>query len=138
MKLLLVAAALAAIIRPAPAAQTQRPVTGTWTGTVTLKHDGKIHEEYLHVVLKQDGETLTGTAGPDADNQYRISKGRALPTAGATTVTFEFIANGAHSALTLKTSDDAGSPTLKGEARIEGEDGQTRTATVEMIRKTGG
>ncbi len=34
------------------------------------------HEDPFHVVLKQDGGALTGTAGPDADRQYRINNGK--------------------------------------------------------------
>lgn len=47
--------------------------TGTWTGTLT-KSDGQSNP--AHLVLKQDGDTLTGTAGPDANEQRPILNGK--------------------------------------------------------------
>ncbi len=112
------------------AAHLQGTVTGAWSGSVIVKHDGKAEEDFVHVALKQDGEALSGTAGPDADNQYRISKGRVTTVDRTTSVTFEYISNGVHSAFSLKLVDGM----LKGEARIEGEDGRPHTATVELKR----
>ncbi|WP_321471788.1 hypothetical protein [uncultured Paludibaculum sp.] len=50
--------------------------TGTWTGTFTVKGDGDSPEPRpALLVLKQDGDKLTGTAGPNADEQHPIEKG---------------------------------------------------------------
>ncbi|HXT70593.1 MAG TPA: hypothetical protein VN700_12590 [Vicinamibacterales bacterium] len=131
MKSVLIAAALLVVSTTVPAAQSPKSVTGTWSGTLTIKHDGKIEEDFVLVVLKQNGADLTGTGGPDAENQYRITKGKVATADGATTVAFELIANGAHSVYSLKLVDGI----LKGEARVEGEDGQPRTAVVELKQK---
>ena len=109
-------------------------VTGTWTGWVVAKHPDKPdkpEERYVHAVLKHAGEALTGTAGPNAEEQLRILKGKVTTEKGATTVTFEFVANSVHTSFTLKLVDGL----LKGEARIEGEDGQVHLATVELKRE---
>jgi hypothetical protein len=51
--------------------------TGKWAGTLTLVGDngGKVDNALL--VLKQDGAKLTGTAGPDANQQNAIQDGKA-------------------------------------------------------------
>lgn len=128
-----VLALLAALIASQfPAAQSPAPgaasVSGTWTGTVTFKADGETHEDPLHAVLKQDGTTLTGSAGPDADRQYRINNGKVATANGEITVSFIVIVNGVQTSLDLKRVDAA----LKGTATIEGEDGQRHAATVTL------
>jgi hypothetical protein len=51
-------------------------VTGTWTGTFTITMpDGKTNDDSVHLVLKQNGAAITGTAGPSADQQLPIAKG---------------------------------------------------------------
>src|SRR5688572_9237792 len=47
--------------------------TGSWTGTLTP--EGKESGPAL-LVLKQEGSTLTGTAGPDAGERHPIEKGK--------------------------------------------------------------
>ena len=56
--------------------------TGTWTGTLT-RSDGEAGT--AHIVLKQDGQKLTGTAGPNAGEQHDIQNGKA----DAGKITFE-------------------------------------------------
>ena len=129
-----VAAALAVLITAALAAHFQKSVAGAWAGPVLIKHDGKTEEDFVHVVLRLNAAELTGTAGPDADHQFRIAKGKVATVDGITEVTFEFIANGSFSSYKLKLVGDL----LKGEARIEGEDGQPRTASVELRQVTTG
>ena len=48
--------------------------TGTWTGTLTPS-DGTSGPARL--VLKQEGDKVTGTAGPDATEQHTIENGKA-------------------------------------------------------------
>ena len=121
----IVASRILAAQSPAPA----RPgVTGAWTGSVVFKADGDSRQDPFHVVLKQDGGALTGTAGPDADRQYRIKNGKVIAAQDTTSVTFEVIVDGVHMALDLKLVDGA----LKGAAAIEGEDGHRYAANVEL------
>jgi hypothetical protein len=123
----LIASQIVVAQSPAPGPSS---VTGAWTGTVVFKADGETHEDPLHAVLKQDGGALTGTAGPDADHQYRINNGKVVTSKDLTTVTFDVIVNGVHTALDLKFIDGA----LKGTAAIEGEDGQRHAATASLRR----
>jgi len=121
----LIASRILAAQSPAPGTPG---VTGAWTGTMVFKADGETHQDPLHVVLKQDGGALTGTAGPDADRQYRINNGKVTAAKDTTSVTFEVIVNGVHMALDLKLAGGA----LKGTAAIEGEDGHRYAANVDL------
>lgn len=123
----LIASRILAAQSPAPGTSS---LTGAWTGTVVFKADGETHEDPFYAVLKQDGGALTGTAGPDADHQYRISNGKIVTAKDVTTATFEVIVNGVHTALDLKLVEGA----LKGTAVIEGEDGQRHAATTSLRR----
>jgi hypothetical protein len=51
-------------------------VTGAWNGTfkVTMPN-GQTANDSVHLVLKQDGARVTGTAGPNASQQVPIAKG---------------------------------------------------------------
>ena len=51
--------------------------TGKWTGTITPQNvPGESEGKPAYLVLKQDGATLTGTAGPNADEQFAITGGK--------------------------------------------------------------
>jgi hypothetical protein len=60
----------------APQAQTTNNLTGKWTGTFTrTAPDGRTQSIGFTFDLTQKGKVLTGTAGPDADRQWKIEKG---------------------------------------------------------------
>ena len=111
-------------------AQSATSITGTWAGALVITIDGKVSSEteQLHVVLKQSGDVVTGTAGENADHQYPIRNGKVTTAQGVATLTFEFIANGVHSSFSLRPIDGH----LKGEVRIVGEDGHPYTATADL------
>ena len=51
-------------------------ISGTWSGTMKITGpDGQSQDDTVHMVLKQDGGKLTGTAGPNASEQLPIDKG---------------------------------------------------------------
>jgi hypothetical protein len=51
-------------------------VSGTWSGTLKITGpDGQTQDDTVHLILKQDGGRLTGTAGPNAAEQSPIEKG---------------------------------------------------------------
>jgi len=51
-------------------------VSGTWSGTLKITGpDGQTQGDTIHLILKQDGGKLTGTAGPTAGEQLPIEKG---------------------------------------------------------------
>jgi hypothetical protein len=49
-------------------------VTGTWSGSFTVS--GGDHSIPQIVILKQNGDKLTGSAGPDAQEQYPLENGK--------------------------------------------------------------
>ena len=72
MKLLAVLALVLTLTLSAGAAD----VTGTWSGNLKVTApDGQVQDDTIHLILKQDGAKLTGTAGPNADQQLPIDKG---------------------------------------------------------------
>jgi hypothetical protein len=51
-------------------------VTGTWVGSFVVTGEENGRKRPAHLVLKQEGSKLTGTAGPDASEQEPILNGR--------------------------------------------------------------
>ena len=51
-------------------------ISGTWSGTLKVaRPDGQMQDDTIHLILKQDGGKITGTAGPSAGEQLPIQKG---------------------------------------------------------------
>jgi hypothetical protein len=107
------------LIALAAATLAATDATGTWTGTLTVS-EGQTRPAYL--VLKQDGDKLTGTAGPDASEQHPIQNGKAEDGA----LTFE-LDNGMKFALKQDGDDITGEVTRE-------RDGQTQKAKVAVKR----
>jgi hypothetical protein len=102
-------------------------VTGTWTGTFT-RSTGDPTE--AHIVLKQTGTEVTGTAGPGADRQVAIANGQVTTVKGVTSVTFDATQpNGLVMKFDLKVVDGR----LKGKATAEA-NGEKREATIDVGR----
>ena len=120
----IVTLALALIATSAAHQQSVPSVTGIWAGPLVVTVDGKASEEYVHVVLKQAGEVVTGTAGENTDHQYPIRNGKVTTLRDVTMLTFEFIANGVHNSFSLMPIEGS----LKGDVRIVGEDGHAYIA----------
>lgn len=100
---------------------------GTWTGSfvITLP-DGKTKNDTALLRLKQNGAEITGTAGPNADQQWPIQNGHVE----GDKITFE-IANEGHT-MTFELAMVDGH--LKGEAR--GEPGsKIPTAALDLARE---
>jgi hypothetical protein len=52
-------------------------VTGKWSGSFNVTAaNGETKESTAVLVLKQDGAGITGTAGPDENEQHPIRKGK--------------------------------------------------------------
>jgi hypothetical protein len=59
-----------------PAQEKATNLTGKWTGTFTrTAPDGQTQSINFTFDLTQKGKVLTGTAGPDAERQWKIEKG---------------------------------------------------------------
>ena len=53
-------------------------VTGKWSGTLQMEGEGDCKP--AHVILKQDGNRLTGSAGPMRASSTRLKVGRLMGT----------------------------------------------------------
>jgi len=51
-------------------------LTGKWSGSFNMTLDGQTREDVVYMVLKQNGAELTGTAGPNLNQQWPILKGK--------------------------------------------------------------
>lgn len=111
------------MIALATAFLTSTDATGTWTGTLSPadRDPGP-----AHLVLKQEGTTLTGTGGPDESEQHPIRNGKAENG----TLTFELEAGGGVMKFTLKQEGDE----IAGDITRE-RDGQTQMAKLAVTRK---
>ena len=50
-------------------------VSGTWSGPLELTRNGETKADSAHLVLKQEGDQVTGSLGPNAEKQTAITKG---------------------------------------------------------------
>ncbi len=99
--------------------------TGTWTGTLTPSSPEGEQPRPAHLVLKQEGTKLTGTAGPDASEQHPIENG----TAENGKLTFE-VQSGTVMKFNLKHEGDE----IKGDIKRE-RDGRLQTAKLAVKRQ---
>jgi len=97
-------------------------VTGTWTGTFTPSGE---EAGPAHLVLKQAGTVLTGTAGPSPEEQREIQHGKVENGV----LTFEVTGKDTTMKFVLHQEGEE----LKGEATRES-DGQHQSASVAVHR----
>ncbi len=102
-------------------------VTGKWAGTFVITIDGETKDDVAYMVLKQNGAELTGTGGPNADQQWPIQNGKVE----GNKLTFGVQSDGPLIKFDLALVDGH----LKGEAKAE-QDGHTLKAVVDLQRKT--
>ena len=118
-------ALLVSLLAQAPAPTS---VTGSWEGTLSFFKDGQIVDtDPVYMVLKQDGGTLTGTAGPNAGRQFAISKVKFNAAKDVTTMQFEVDAGSLVIWFDLKLANGV----IKGTASGD-KNGETQTAQVEL------
>jgi len=98
-------------------------VTGKWTGTLTPTGE---NAESALVILKQDGEKVTGTAGGNAEDQREIQNGKAVNG----TITFEIALGKGMLKASLKQDGDA----LSGDVSAEMGD-RKMTAKLDLKRE---
>lgn len=96
--------------------------TGTWSGTI--QYDDQDHTGPAHLVLKQEGETVSGSAGPNAGKQFAITEGKI--TAGR--LTFEIADQGMK--FDLKQEGDQ----ISGRV-VRDQEGEVRTARLNLKRQ---
>jgi hypothetical protein len=98
-------------------------VTGTWKGTLTPENRDA---GPALVILKQTGDTVTGTAGPDEGERNEIANGKVT----GDRITFEVPREQGTMRFVLMLEGD----TLKGQATRE-RDGQQQTAKLSLKRE---
>lgn len=97
--------------------------TGTWEGTLKASdHDGP-----AYLVLVQQGDKVTGSAGPNSGEQHPISNGTATED-GA--ITFEINDGSASMKFSLKQTGDQIKGTL-----TRDHDGEKQTAELAVKKK---
>ena len=100
-------------------------VTGKWAGSFNpVRPDGTIGEAKIFLELKQSGSELTGTAGPNPDQQWPL-KGKIE----GSKLSFEVQSGDGPIQITLTLADGH----LKGEAAAEN-NGQKRSAKIDAER----
>jgi hypothetical protein len=114
------------VVLLASALMAAEDLTGKWSGSFIITMDGETKDDSAYMVLKQSGTELTGTAGPDADKQWAIQKGKIE----GNKVTFEVQADGPLLKFELTLADGH----LKGDAKAE-HDGHSMKAAVDVQRQ---
>lgn len=99
--------------------------TGRWTGKLIVNSPDGEQSHAAMVVFKQDGTSLTGTAGPD-DDQTPIQNGKV----DGSTITFDIARDGIVMHFNLKQNEDE----IAGEVTRERE-GQKQTARLILKRE---
>jgi hypothetical protein len=102
-------------------------LTGKWSGTFIMTLDGETRDNTAYVDLKQTGTELTGTAGPNAEKQWPIQKGKVE----GDKLNFEVQSDGPLIKFDLALVEGH----LKGEAKAE-HDGRSMKAVVDLQRKS--
>lgn len=99
-------------------------VTGKWSGSFTP--EGRDTENAI-LVLKQNGSEITGTAGPDENQQWTISKGKIegnkvtaeVPSPDGPVYKLSMVLEGEH---------------LKGDVSATSPDGGNMTGKIDLTR----
>ena len=123
MRTLLLFTVLAAI---AGIALADVNVTGKWSGSFnTIGPNGETKESTAVLILKQTGADITGTVGPNDDEQYPIKSGKIE----GSKITIE----AEHDGHAVKIDLVLAAERLTGEAHISGE-GENRNAKIDVGR----
>jgi hypothetical protein len=128
-----IARVLVLVLLLSPVLYAADDLTGKWAGTFIITSSGGTQNSTAHMVAKQTGADLTGTIGPDVDQQWPILKGKIATTKvegkDVTKATFDVETDGAlaHFALTLTDGH------LKGSAKAE-QNGMAFDAVLDLQR----
>jgi hypothetical protein len=105
-------------------------LTGKWSGKFDITNaSGETKPDSVYMILKVDGAAVTGTAGPNEDQQWTIKNGKLE----AGKLTFEVVPEGAaHGSIVFDLLVDG--DTIRGTAAGTGDDGEKMSAKVEVKR----
>jgi hypothetical protein len=100
-------------------------VTGRWSGTMDLKNaEGATGSGPTYIILKQEGSKVTGTGGPNENEQYPIQNGKLE----GDKLTFESVTGGNTMYFDLRVKGDQ----IDGD--IKGGEGGKLTAKISVKR----
>ena len=117
---------LALVILLAPVVARAADVSGKWSGSMDMKGpDGTPQSMAVTAEFRQDGKTVTGTAGREGDDQLTVEKG----TIDGDDFTFEVEAPDGVYSVSLKAVGDG---KLKGEVNFTDQSGNKQTATLTL------
>jgi hypothetical protein len=123
MKIVLLFTVMAAL---AGVASADVDVTGKWSGSFNATNpNGETNESTAFLVLKQSGAEITGTAGPNENEQFPILKGKI----DGNKITLE----ADHDGRLMKFDLVLASGRIVGEAQMS-RDGQTMKAKIDVGR----
>jgi len=105
-------------------------LTGKWSGKFDITNSqGETKPDSAVMNLKLDGTTVTGTAGPNEDQQWAIRKGKLENGK----LTFEVVPEGGDGALLIFDLVFDGD-TIKGTASGTGDGGEKMSAKLDLKR----
>ncbi|HLY17366.1 MAG TPA: hypothetical protein VKR61_09080 [Bryobacteraceae bacterium] len=111
---------------------TAADLTGKWSGKFDVTNaNGETKPDEAYMNLKLEGTTVTGTAGPNQDQQWAIRKGKLEDKK----LTFEVVIEGDgndHGMLVFDLVFDG--DTIRGSATGTGGDGDKMSAKVDLKR----
>jgi len=105
-------------------------VTGKWSGSFLMtSQDGETHEGTALLVLKQEGNEITGTVGPNEEERLTIKTGKIE----GNKITLE-IRDDEHNR-SMKFDLALEGERIKGQAALSGADGEKRSAKIDVSRE---
>lgn len=103
-------------------------VTGTWAGPMTMSNGGETRDDTAFLVLKQEGDAVTGSIGPNEERRYNITKG----TSDGTNIYIEAVVQGEDKmVLRLKLDGEK----LTGDLKAEGPTAPPVTGKMTLTKK---
>ncbi len=111
---------------PAPAAAAA-DVSGKWSGTFTVTGPNNSGDGSAFVILKQAGSDITGSVGPDENQQWPLAKGKV----GGKTLTCEVTSP---DGLVFKLSLTLDSDHLKGDLTVTASNGENMKGKMDLTR----
>ena len=106
-------------------------VTGKWSGS--FKAEGADHSISQWIILTQHGSTLSGSAGPDASEQYPLEDGKV----NGNKVSFQVTTGEWRFSYNLTAEKDVLSGDLKLESTTENRNARVTLTRVKTSKQTG-
>jgi len=105
-------------------------ITGKWSGSFDITNsDGETKADTAYMSLKQNGGEVTGTAGPNADKQWTIQKGKL----DGQKLTFEVLMEDGGTLVFDLTFDGS---SIEGNVKGTGSGGEQMSAKTKLKRTT--